>query len=227
MKINLIKLYLNFRIFIFPAVVALSSLILIVFIIYPQIVQLIKNQKVQVDVITKSEFLEAKASVLDDLNEGELEAKVASALNSYPAEQDLLNIVGLLQQVAIKSGFSVSEISVQKIPSGTGEIFKFGVGMETVGPESLLSQFIAGIESAVRIMKVSSIDLSPVGADLADISLGIDVFFAPAPQTFGSVDSHLPELSQKDEELIARLTSVPRVSQPASLSPRGKTNPFE
>lgn len=229
MKVNLIKFYLNFRIFIFPAVVVLSSLILIVFIIYPQIVKLIKNQKVQVDVIIKSEFLEAKASVLEDLDEGELESRVASALNAYPAEEDLSNIIGLLQNIATNNGFAVSEISVQKASGGTGETFKFGVGMETVGPENLVGQFIAGIESSARLMKVSSIDVTPiVGGDLADISLGIDVFFAPAPQTFGSVDSPLPEVSKKDEELIARLKSKPiSAPPPASSVPRGKVNPFE
>jgi len=51
-----------------------------------------------------------------------------------------------------------------------------------------------------------------------------------APSEFGSVDSPLPELSEKDEEVITKLakggTALP-APQVTVLGPRGKENPFE
>lgn len=221
--------YLNFRIYIFPSVVIFSSLILIVFIIYPQMVKLVSNNKAQGDVIKRSEFLEAKASALEGFDEGDLTRKLGYALKAYPSDKDFSEILDLLQTTANQKGFSVAAITIQPTSKTSGSAQSYMARVEAVGPRNLLGELIDEIESSTRVMKISSMDITLAkDIDIADISLGVDVFFAPAPQTFGSVDSPLPKLTEEDENLIARLTSS-RVSVPSSVvsSPRGKSNPFE
>lgn len=228
-KETILKFYLNFRIYIFPSVVAFSSLILIVFIIYPQMVKLIGNQRVYGDVIKKSEFLEAKTSALEELDEGDLKNKLGYALKAYPSDKDFGEILDLLQTTANQKGFSVATITIQPTNQTLGEGQSYLVRVEAVGPRNLLDGLIEKIESLARVMKVLSINITLAkDIDIADISLGVDVYFAPAPQTFGSVDSPLPKLTEEDENLIARLVSS-QVSVPSSAvsSPRGKSNPFE
>lgn len=225
-------LYLKFKNIIFPIVVTFSSLILIVFIIYPQMVKLISNNKAHGDVIKRSEFLEAKASALEELDEGDLTMKLGYALKAYPADKDFSEILDLLQTTANQKGFSVAAITIQPASKTSGNAQSYLARVEAVGPRSLLDEFIEKVESSNRVMKVSSIDITLAkDIDIADISLGVDVFFAPAPQTFGSADSPLPELTEEEKALIANLASsaVRTVeARPSSPSgPRGKLNPFE
>lgn len=232
-KEDLLKFYLNFRNFIFPAVVALSSLILIVFVIFPQTIKLVQNRKVQGELIAKSKFLEAKAVTLEGLDEGNLQQKLGYVLTAYPLEADFANVLGILQEVAGKNGFSVITLSVNPGSSSSGEQQKYGVNLETVGLESLLPRFITSIESSVRIMKVVSIEISPAG-DRVNVTLEIEALYAQAPLSFGVPTSPLPELSQTDEELILQLAAS-AISPPSGISqpsqapsqPRGKPNPFE
>lgn len=233
-KETILKFYLKFRIYIFPIVVVLSSLILITLVIYPQIVKLINNQKVQTDLSAKSKFLEAKASTLENLDQEDLLKKVGYALNAYPPEPDFINALGILQQVASQNGFSITTLSVNS-GSSTSGIQKYRIKLDAIGPNSLLSNFITSIESSKRIMKLGSIEIS-AGKDSNSVNIGLDieVLYAQEPSSFGGVDSPLPQLSKRDEELISTLaafnptsSSQPTPTQVTPSSSRGKANPFE
>ncbi len=80
-------------------------------------------------------------------------------------------------------------------------------------------------------MKVNSIQASQGGSQGTAISLNIDVLYAAAPEGFGSIDSPLPQLSEKDEEIITKLARSSTPISPTQISPilgpRGKANPFE
>lgn len=230
-KEAILKFYLNFRLYIFPAVVAVSCLILIIFVIYPQTVKLVQNQKVQGELKEKSEFLEAKATTLENLDEEDLSTKLGYVLTAFPTEHDFGNIVGLLQEIARDNGFTISTLSVQPGSQDSGSSQKYGVKLEAVGSEDLLPRFITSIESSVRIMKVDAIEVTPARAGgAASISLDVAVLYAQAPSSFGGPGSPLPEVSKEDETLIVTLStfSIPgSLAQPISAQPRGKTNPFE
>ena len=73
-------------------------------------------------------------------------------------------------------------------------------------------------------------DINPTRAtDILNLVLSLEVLYGELPSTFGTVDSPLPQLTSKDEELIAKLAGISIVSSPGTvtLSPKGKTNPFE
>lgn len=230
-KDTIINFYHKYKLYIFPAAVSLSSLFLIIFAIYPQTVKLVTNQKVQGELEEKSKFLEVKAQALAGFDESDLSRKVEYALYSYPQDKDFGNVIGLLQSIAAKSGFEISAINLEggagKASGSEGYNVKVGVS----GTKGLLPAFLNNIESSIRLMKVISLDISVKNNQNIDAILGVEVLFSPAPQNFGSIDSPLPGLSGKDEELLATLAN----SLPAAVSlggeavttPRGKANPFE
>lgn len=229
-KENLQKFYLKYRLYIFPVVIVISSLILIVFVIYPQITKLISNNALESDLKDKSKLLEVKAQTLENYDKADLERKVNYTLNAYPAERDFTNIIGLLQGLSAGSGFNVNSLTLGG--SSQPEAKSYNVKLEILGPKSLLPNLVSNIENSVRIMKVASIELTPTkDFDLGQVNLSVEVFFAALPQTFGTVDSPLPTLSDKEEELLVKLAaSAPApvaTSQVAPSGPRGKANPFE
>lgn len=234
-KEELSKFYLKFRLYIFPSVVALSSLIMIVFIIYPQALKLIDSQKQQEDLITKSQFLEAKAAALENLDDSDLTKKVSYVLNAYPQEPDFVNVLGILQTDANQNGFGISALTVNSGAS-SGSSQKYTVKLDAIGSRNSLSRFITSIESSGRLIKVKSIEISPGrDTDSANVSLEVEVLYASIPSSLGggSADSPLPVLSEKDEQLITTLagfsTPLPAAVLTQSAKPvsRGRANPFE
>lgn len=230
-KENLIKFYQTYKIFIFPAIVALSSLILIIFVIYPQTIKLIQGIDVEENLNARSQILEAKAETLERYDEEDLQHKVSSVMLSFPPDRDFAEILGILQNLIESSGFNTASMTLGQNPVESNQAKSYIVKAEILGPRILLPVLVQNIESHIRIMKIHSVE-STTSLDSQSVSvvLGVEVFYLPIPQTLGSIDSPLPELTEKDEELIARLAQNQLVTTPqipTTLGPRGKANPFE
>lgn len=224
------KFYLKYRLYIFPAVVALSSLILIISVIYPQVAKLLANQKVETEIINKSKFLEAKAQTLESLNQEELSKKVDFAVTAFPTDKDFVTAINLLQSLTAQSGFNTVSMSLGTASSKTGNVQSYSFRVDLLGPTALLPTLLNRIESTPRLIRVSSIETSiNKNAQASTISLNLDVLYSSAPTGFGSIDSPVVELSEKDEEVIVKLARSATTAQPitSSLGPRGKANPFE
>lgn len=229
-KETIIQLYFRYRLYIFPAIVALSSLFLIIFAIYPQTAKLIENQRIAGDLTNKSQFLATKVAALESLNGEDLSQKVRIALDAFPADNDYGNILGLLQGLAVQSGFTVSSISLGNTSGKLGNANSFELKLEIKGPRNLFQSFLMNLEDSPRIMRVSSIDISSSQvSEILDAAVVVEILYSPAPQSFGTVDSPLPSLSQKDEELLVALSKSTLVASPSAVQPsqRGKANPFE
>ena len=147
-------------------------------------------------------------------------------------ERDFPTVVGLLQSLTAESGFSIISLSVGAgLPKDTGSQ-SYSVTLDILGPVNSLSPLLQNIENSPRLMRISSIETA-IAKDLgsATASLIVDILYSGAPKEFGGIESALPELSQKDEEVLAKLAQVsPGVADPFTLSelpPRGKANPFE
>lgn len=230
-KETLVKFYFQYRLYIFPVIVTLSSLFLIIFAIYPQTVGLIENRKTEGDLINRSKFLATKVVALEGYNEEDLSQKVSVALDAFPVYKDYGNILGVLQGLIGRSGFTVSAITLGNTSGQAENTESFEVRLETKGLKSLFQDLLTNLENSPRIMRVSNIDIATATAsDIVDISLVLEVLYSPVPSNFGSIDSPIPNLSQEDQELLATLASTTQTAATSSAAPpsqRGKSNPFE
>ena len=111
-KEEIIQIYQKYRLYIFPAIVALSSLTLIIFVIYPQTVKLFTNQKAGEEFFNKSEILASKVQALESYDKQDLSRKLNAALSSYPSDKDFVSAMGLLQNIATGAGFSTVSMSL-------------------------------------------------------------------------------------------------------------------
>ncbi|MBI2196744.1 hypothetical protein HYU45_04020 [Candidatus Daviesbacteria bacterium] len=230
-KEDLIKFYSKYKLYIFPAVVAISSIFLSLFVIYPQVNKLIDNQQAIGDLINKSDFLENKVNALESYDSEDLLRKLEYALVTLPGEKDFGIVLGSLQKLTIESGFNIGSISFGSGAGKSGNSESFEVKLDIKGPRAGLQTLLSNLENSPRLIRVKSINVSSNQASQAlDIALAVEVLYSPLPKNFGSPDSPVPELSQKDEELIARLINEGTII-PGTLfipsSPKGKSNPFE
>jgi len=233
-KETFLKFYSSYKLFIFPAVVTFSSLILIILVILPQTLKLITNQKIGDDLLTKSQSLEVKAQTLESINENDLTRNVGYALAVFPSDKDFGNVVGLIQKITSQTGFNIVSLNLGGNTASKTGTQSFSVTLQLAGSKALLPNLLSAFENASRLMRVGSLEVSSVvGGGGVQVSLGLDVLYSPAPKDFGTVDSPLPQLSAKDEELLVKLARVggQGVSGGGSSgfvsTPRGKVNPFE
>ncbi|MBI2330340.1 hypothetical protein HYU94_03040 [Candidatus Daviesbacteria bacterium] len=231
-KETIIKFYSDFKLYIFPFIVALSSIFLIVFAIYPQTFKLITDHKLAENFSNKANFLETKVTALEGFDQEDLSQKVELTLISLPAEKDIGNIFGLLQNEILKSGFSVSAISLGNSGGKVGGSDSYELKVEIKGAKRMFPILLNNLEDSPRLIRINSIDISSrqSGQEI-DAALILGVLYSSAPSNFGTADSPLPEISREDEELLAKLaegSSVPQApEQPQSSSSRGRSNPFD
>ncbi|MBI4036051.1 type 4a pilus biogenesis protein PilO [Candidatus Daviesbacteria bacterium] len=232
-KEEIIKFYQTYKLFLFPTIVALSCLFLIVFVIYPQISNLISNQKNADELMAKSKILETKVIALESLNQDDLSAHVRLALESLPPERDYGGTLGLLQQLVSQAGFSLTSISLNTSSNKSGNINSFPVQVEVKGARIMFQTLLNNLEGSSRLIRVSSFDVSS-GADsqIVDASLKLDVLYAQVAPASGGADAPLAGFSEKESQVLSKLaessnTFISAPSETGPVSPRGKANPFE
>lgn len=232
-KKDLIEFYSIHKLKIFPLVVALSSLFLSVFVIYPQAVKLISNQEAIGNLNKKSQLLETKVIALQSYDIEELTRKLGIILESLPPDKDYGNILGLLQQLTVNSGFSTNLISFTQGAGNAAGVSNYGVQMNIKGFRDNFQTLLDNLENSSRLIRINKIEVSSrINSSTLESSLGIEALYGGMPKDAGEVDSPLPEFSQKDEELIRKLAELEQAilatsSSSAVRSPRGKLNPFE
>lgn len=232
-KDQFLKFYDKFKLYIFPIIVFLLSMLLIVLVIYPQITKFLENQEQAKQLEEKSRILESKAKELENYDPKDLSLKVNSALSSYPADRDYVNVLRILQTIVAQSQFGVASMS---LAGGSGDVGvkaqSYNMKLDVIGPITNLPKLLSNIENSYRLMRVVSLETSAGKDLLTNASLTISVLFADAPKDFGSADSPLPKFSDKEQEILSRLAAIGDIvvsqdQQGSQLGSRGKTNPFE
>ena len=236
---NLFHFFISeYKLFIYPAVVGLASLVLIIFLIIPQIKNLLANQGNLNEEQKRLNLLDVKAKELEALDTSNINGKLLLTLSALPVDKDLPTIIGVLRNTANQSG-----IILQSIHFSQKGDKSYIVGADLVGTTSSLGVFLEMIEKSPRVMRVLSIDSGGGGAgNTITASVSIEVFYPPGPKSLGSVDAPLPKLSDKDQVILSNLSKTPVTSlisvasgsaTPVSLAPAavpipaGKDNPFE
>lgn len=219
---NLISQY---KLFLYPIVVALSSTALIVFLIVPQFNGLLAGRGNLGKAEVRLNVLNVKAKELEGLNGADLNQKLTVALAALPTDKDFSALVGIFKSLVESSGMDLTSLHLGSGADQNGFIVK----ADMIGSTASLGVLLNNIESSPRIMRVRGVETTSSGiGNTISTTVTVLVYFAPSPKTLGSVDSALPKLSDNDQIILTSLSRINTgaISQPTSL-PSGKANPFE
>lgn len=230
MKKEFFDFYNTYKLYIFPGVVALSCLILIIFVILPQINLLIGNSKSEKDMFSKFKLMEVKANDLQAFDENKLNQDLSVALAVYPTERDYAQVLGLLQRIAGSFGYTV--LSAQLGQAGDkSSSTAYSIKLEIFGTRTNFAKMLSVIENSPRVLRVSGVDLgSKGGTDSLVGTVNIDIYYSTVPTNLGNIDTPLPHLSDKEQALLSSLsqsTSTGNFVQPSVTSTRGKVDIFQ
>ena len=169
MKVNLksVKfIYDQYKIFIYPILVAGTSLFLILFLILPQIKGFLGGRENLEQARNKLEILTVKAKDLEAINEEDLRKKMGLTLVSLPQEKDFPQVIGVLQEVARSSGMLLISAQIGQAQNSVAN-GNFPVKVEVVGSKLAWARFLKNVESAFILDEVTGSDHCPVGITIA------------------------------------------------------------
>lgn len=219
------KLFLQYKIFIYPVAVVAAALILVVFVIVPQLQGFFSGQVILNSARIRLDNLDAKASTLQNLDQKAYQDKLSAVFYSLPVDKDLDVIIGVFRNLTNSAGMILSALQIGASSEGGNS---YSVTAEVIGPANNLSSLLDVIDNSPRVMKFLSLETNLVGSDLVNATIVVNVFYAPVAKSLGSVDALLPELTEKDQAILKSLTvSGSITSQEQVVLPSGKTNPFE
>lgn len=221
--------YAKNKIIAYPLMVGVAALVIIIFVIIPQLGGLLSTQ----DTINKSterlKILEVKAEDLKEADEGSINKKLQTAIVALPEDKDFTTVISLMRILVAESSMELTSLQLGQLQGGISNLNGFSVKLEVKGPIQTFSNLLKTIENSSRVMRISGIEVSVVGGNTASATVSINIFYSPFPNDLGNIEVSLPKLNQEEENLLANIAK----SQIASLSatpvflPRGKVNPFE
>lgn len=221
--------YAKYKIIVYPLVVGISSAIIIIFIIVPQLRVLLSSQ----DIINKSterlKILEVKAEDLRVVDESNINKKLQIAILALPEDKDFTTVISLMRILVAESGMEFTSLQLGQLQGGVSNLNGFSVKLEVKGQMQALSNLLKTVENSSRVMRISGIEVGTSGGNTATATLSINIYYFPLPKDLGNIEVALPKITEEEENLLANIakSQIASLSATPALLPRGKANPFE
>lgn len=220
----------NLKIFIWPAIGVLITLILLVAVIIPQIYSILDTnlQIRRQEVLSKD--LQNKASVLETINVNQYKNDFNKLSINLPSIPDVPSVISQLQVLATQSNVTIKSLGINTPSSTTSDNFQIRVDLE--GELSGINRFITDLKSSSRLLVLNRIEMVGSRSSLVyQASITLTAYFQPVETTLSAIDQRIEPLSKDDQgEIIAISRNVNEnqgVSEISATGPKGKSNPFE
>ncbi|MDO8498441.1 MAG: hypothetical protein Q7S44_01520 [bacterium] len=227
------ELYLRYKLIVWPFCVGLSSLAILVLVVIPQLFAYLNIQNEITELEKRTSTLEVKAQNLQQVDDAANRENLQIALTILPREADVPQSMAVLQSVIGESELLLKNAAYvpSRISEGGKSNFLFDV--EIVGSVESVKDFLANLQESPRVFQVGQISAQFQRDGLMDVTLPIAVFYDPTMNVGNlSPDKPIPQLSDKEKALLAKLTKL--IPKAVSLSqtdtssvPLGKNDPFE
>lgn len=226
--------YIKYKQFVFPILTVVASLIIIVFVIMPEL-KSYTNIREQINTLQKrTDNLEVKAEELGKIDPDTSQQNIKVAFTILPADQDVPRAMATLQDAINQSGLVLKSTAY----SGSGNVAgksSFLLNVSVLGRLSSVRDFLVKLQETPRLYQVESLaaQFQSTG-DVVEASLPIAVFYEQVPGNIGTLDHPAPKLTDSEEQMLANFYRyIPRsyleneLDSSASAVPLGKLDPFE
>lgn len=192
----------------------------------------------------ETQALSGKRAFLDALNEDDLRSSLVALLLAVPQEKSIPTIMTTVEGLAQQSGVSIVDMNLTSPGSlATGSASRQSAVEKKIGASTLpfsltasgtydqVRAFVGEMNKVRRLFDVTSFELSISGTGATQVRLSLTAFYQPLPTKVGGVESALLTLTQKEEEVLEKISQYPDVSQSVSgpLTPiltGGRRDPF-
>lgn len=227
---NIKNFYRKYKLIIWPIIVGVSSIAILVLVIIPQLFAYLSTRTKINEIESKSTHLEVKAADLEQLDEESTRQNLEVVFSILPKDPDVPDAMLALHDVISRSGLILRNTTYRTVAkSDKKENFLLSVGV--AGQMTSIRDFLIQLQESSRLFQLESITARfQRGMTLVEADLPIAVYFDTSAQMAGDFGQNVPKLTEKEEQLLAKLVRVVKqtaVAEDVSSVPYGKIDPFE
>lgn len=198
--------------------------------------------RAEVTVLNKQmQDLRTKASILASIDETVYKNYLADLVTAVPADQSLTSLFSTVDGLAGQTGVTIADVGLSKPGTLATESARRQSQEEKEIGSSLLpfTVTVAGsydeirnfLDSAIRVrrfFRVRGFDLSLIDPTNVSVRMNMDAYYAPYLTIIGGLETKIDPLTEKDEQMIKYVASLPLVGgYYSSFAPsEPKPNPF-
>lgn len=238
---NKSEFYLRYRFIIWPAIVGISTILILALVIIPQLLTYLKIRDQINQTQNKSQNLEAKASALENIDSLLTQKDLKVVFSVLPIDQDVPKAMMILQDMISTSGLELKSTTfgssrVVDPSQQTLDKNSFKLNITIAGQINLLRDFLIKLQNSSRLFQVESIGVTfQKNQGVIEAEIPLSVYYQPSLGEIGKLDQPLPKLSDQNKELLAKLyqtidqtnLSFDNIDATSSSVPLGKSDPFE
>jgi hypothetical protein len=232
---NLLVLYKHYKEFLLPIGVILASILVIIYIVFPQIQQYFNSQDLIKAEQQKLDALNNNYNLLTSLNDATIALDLQTLSFTLPAQKDFAGIIDAISYVSAKTGvevgnfeFSLGDLSASNFGGTAYPSTKIEISLK--GDAKNIVDFAQEIVKTMPIAEVTAINISGGTG-----SLTILFYYKPFPAQAVSTQTQIVPLSASQLSLIKEVSSWNSVGQtglsslpttPATSSAVNSGSPF-
>ena len=227
--------------FVISAALLLSVFGGVVFGILPGAKKVLTLRKETDALIRQTQDLRTKTSVLANIDESLYKKYLTDLVTAVPADQSLTSLFSTIDGLAGQTGVTISDVGLTKPGvlatesarrQSTEEkeigsnLLPFSVTV--IGSYDQIRNFLDLAIRVRRFFRVRGFDLSLIDPTNVSVRIRMDAYYAPYLTVIGGVDTIIEPLTEKDEQTITKVASLPLVGGQyiPSVSTESKANPF-
>lgn len=231
MKILALEKIKDYKIYLWPILAVMLTIVLVVFVIVPQTLNIITISDSISERKTQISQLNEKNNILRRIDVKLYQGYLNSTFEALPGDKDFTSAISQIQILANRSGISLLDLGISGIGKGTGSS-NFQLKVTVSGGLNDLNTFIDDLKVGPRIMTIQGIEFNQDSLDNSQANFTITAFFEPTQTSLGNLEQPVQPLTQEESEFLAELAqtlkTVPVVSaQSPPIGAKGKLNPFE
>lgn len=222
-------LLVKYRNFLIPVISFLVCLVLIIFIIIPQIQDYLNSRTEEQSLKERILQLTQKKQILDSIDVGLYKANLEVALSILPSDKDIPGAVGDLLILLSANRLKLVNVSLDgdKVLYNSKALV---VKIDTSGDPQAINNFLTSTGDSIRLMRVGRIETSSGTSNAISASFDIAAFYEPIPTVSSALDAKVNLPTDQDLELIKKVQAelgIGNNSESTASSPLGKDNLFQ
>jgi hypothetical protein len=210
---NLLVLYKHYKDFLLPIGVILVSILVIIYVVFPQIQQYFSSQDLVKAEQQKLDALNSNYNLLTSLDDAKIASNLDTLSAALPPEKDFAGIIDAISYVSAKTGvsvgnfeFSLGDLSASNFAGTAYPSTKIDISLK--GDPKSIVEFAHELTKTMPIAEVTALNISGDSGTLTVL-----FYYKPYPVQSVSDQTPIAPLSAKQLSLIKELSSWNSVGQ--------------
>lgn len=203
---TLALLYQHYKAFLVPVAVIITSILLFLFFVIPQIKYYFNSRDQEKIEREKLNNLQSSLAVLRNLDEGKLNSDITTLSLALPQNKDFVGILNVVSGTAIKTGVSLGDFSFQ-----VGDIRKntdsspfpsIPVSLKLAGSFQSILDYITALNQTSPLSEITLFKIDRESAQVA-----VNFYYKPYSGTVIDENVPLTNITPEDDSLISTIST--------------------